>query len=215
MAGIFMTDPVVSGEWFGDMLRLPEPRIQSPVSVEEALRRRRSIRSYSADALTLAEVSQLLWSAQGETDRRNRRTAPSAGALYPLEIYLVAGNVAGLDKGVYKYRPKQHALVRRASGDKRITLAAAAMLQTWLRKAPAVIVLAAVEVRTTRKYGKRGVRYVHMEAGHAGQNVSLQAVTLGLGTVTVGAFSDTKVKQILDMEDDEHPLYLMPVGRIK
>lgn len=210
-----MIDPAVSGEWSGDMLQLPEPRMQSPVSVEEALARRRSIRNFSTEALTLSEVSQLLWSAQGETDRRNRRTAPSAGALYPLEVYLVAGNVAGLEKGVYKYRPKHHALVRRARGDKRIVLGTAAMLQTWLSKAPAVMVLTAVEARTTRKYGKRGIRYIHMEAGHAAQNVALQAITLGLGTVTVGAFSDTMVKQILDMEDDEQPLYLMPVGRIK
>jgi SagB-type dehydrogenase family enzyme len=215
VAGIFMTDLAVSGEWKGDMLRLPEPRMQSPVSVEEALRRRRSIRNYSEDALTLAEVSQLLWSAQGEAGRHNGRTAPSAGALYPLEVYLVAGNVAELEVGVYKYLPKHHALVCHASGDKRIMLAAAAMLQEWLRKAPAVIVLAAVEARTTRKYGKRGIRYVHMEAGHAGQNVSLQAVTLGLATVTVGAFSDTRVKQALDMGDDEQPLYLMPIGRVE
>ena len=203
------------GQGTADTIMLPEPRHRSHVSVEEALRDRRSVRKYSSASLTLADIAQLLWSAQGVSGSRNRRTAPSAGALYPLELYLVAGNVVALPAGVYQYRPAQHALSRVAAGDKRDGLAKAALRQTSVRDAPAVIVITAVYERTTRKYGDRGQRYVHMEAGHAAQNFYLQAVPLGLGTVTVGAFSDGKVKQILDLPENEAPLYLMPVGKTR
>jgi SagB-type dehydrogenase family enzyme len=198
-----------------DRIMLPEPRHRSHVSVEEALRDRRSVRNYSSDSLTLADIAQLLWSAQGVSDARDRRTAPSAGALYPLELYLVAGNVEALPAGVYQYRPARHTLSRVAVGDKRGGLARAALRQTCVRDAPAVIIMTAVYERTTWKYGDRGKRYVHMESGHAAQNIYLQAVPLGLGTVTVGAFSDGKVKQILDLPENEVPLYLMPVGKTR
>jgi SagB-type dehydrogenase family enzyme len=194
---------------------LPEPRYRSQVSVEEALRNRRSVRNYSSASLTLADIAQLLWSAQGVSGSRNRRTAPSAGALYPLELYLVVGNVEALPPGIYQYRPAEHALSRIAAGDKRGGLARAALRQTWVRDAPAVIVMTAVYERTTRKYGDRGERYVHMEAGHAAQNIYLQAVPLGLGTVTVGAFSDRKVKQILNLPENEALLYLIPIGKTR
>ena len=203
------------GQGTADTIMLPEPRHRSQVSVEEALRDRRSVRKVSSASLTLADIAQLLWSAQGVSGSRNLRTAPSAGALYPLELYLVAGNVDALPAGVYQYRPARHALSRGAVGDKRGGLARAALQQAWVRDAPAVIVMTAVYERTTRKYGDRGKRYVHMEAGHAAQNIYLQAVPLGLGTVTVGAFSDRKVKQILDLPENEVPLYLMPVGRTR
>jgi SagB-type dehydrogenase family enzyme len=203
------------GQGTADTVMLPEPRYRSHVSVEEALRDRRSVRNYSPDSLTLADIAQLLWSAQGVSDGRYRRTAPSAGALYPLELYLVVGNVEALPAGIYQYRPAEHALSRIVAGDKRDGLARAALRQTWVRDAPAVIVMTAVYERSTRKYGDRGQRYVHMEAGHAAQNIYLQAVPLGLGTVTVGAFSDGKVKQILDLPENEAPLYLMPVGRTR
>lgn len=203
------------GQGTADTIMLPEPRQRSHVSVEEALRDRRSVRNYSSASPTLADIAQLLWSAQGVSDARDRRTAPSAGALYPLELYLVAGNVEALPAGVYQYRPAQHALSRVAVGDKRGGLARAALRQAWVRDSPAVIVMTAVYERTTRKYGDRGKRYVNMEAGHAAQNIYLQAVPLGLGTVTVGAFSDGKVKQILDLPENEVPLYLMPVGKTR
>lgn len=195
------------------LIPLPEPRRASPTSVEEALAQRRSVRDYRDEPLTLAELGQLLWAAQGITDPAGFRTAPSAGALYPLELYVVAGNVESLPPGVYRYSPRQHALAHLAEGDRRNALAGAALGQGAVREGAAVLVFAAIYARTTGKYGERGIRYVHMEAGHASQNVYLQAVALGLGTVTIGAFYDDRVKNVVGMADDEQPLYLMPVGR--
>jgi SagB-type dehydrogenase family enzyme len=157
-------------------------------------------------------VSQLLWAAQGVTDADGGRTAPSAGALYPLEISLVAGAVEGLSHGIYRYRPRRHELVRSAEGDRRSVLARAALRQDWMKAAPAILVVAAVYSRTTGKYGERGRKYVHMDVGHAAQNVYLQAAALDLGTTFVGAFHDNQVKQCLELPAAEHPLGLMPVG---
>lgn len=196
-----------------DTIKLPEPRYDSEVSIEETLLKRRSVRSYTDEPLTLEEVSQLLWSAQGITADWGGRTAPSAGATYPLETYLVVGDVSGLGRGVHKYRPREHELRRVLDGDRRAELAAAALGQSWVRAGAVDIVLTALYERTTRRYGERGIRYVHMEVGHAAQNVYLQAVALGLGTVVIGAFHDSQVKRILNLPDDEHPLYIMPVGR--
>jgi SagB-type dehydrogenase family enzyme len=162
---------------------------------------------------TISEVSQLLWAAQGITDQGGFRTAPSAGALYPLELYVVAGKVNGLPAGIYKYRAKSHELLSIVKGDRTTDLCNAALGQLSVRKAAAVFVLSGVYERTTVKYGERGIRYVHMEAGHAAQNIYLQAVPLGLGTVVIGAFHDEEVKRVLKMEDREMPLYIMPVGR--
>ncbi|MEN3202715.1 MAG: SagB/ThcOx family dehydrogenase [Atribacterota bacterium] len=193
---------------------LPPPRLQSEVSVEEALFKRRSCRSFTPSPLSLQEAGQLLWAAQGVTDRASGfRTAPSAGALYPLELYLVAGQVEGLSPGVYRYLPEEHALYEVLSGDRREELFRVALFQQWIREAPVVLVLTAIYERTTRKYGERGIRYVHMEAGHAAQNVYLQAEALGLGAVVVGAFEDSGVQRILELPANERPLYLMPVGR--
>ena len=197
-----------------DALALPEPRYDSSVSVEEALLDRRSIRAYKDEPLSLAEVSQLLWAAQGITNRRGYRTAPSAGALYPLEIYLVVGNVTGIAPGVYKYSPQDNALSQIGADDAREALAAASLGQTCVREGAIDLVFAAVFERTTGKYGYRGHQYVHMEAGHAAQNVCLQAVALGLGTVVVGAFDDDAVSAALKLPGEERPLYVMPVGRI-
>jgi len=196
------------------MLDLPEPKHDGEVSVEKALLGRRSVRRCGDKPLALAEVSQLLWAAQGVTDpKRGFRTAPSAGALYPLETYIVAGNVNGLADGVYRYLPRDHTLLKVADGDRRAELARAALGQPFVGRAPAVIVFSAVYERVTRKYGERGVRYVDMEAGHAAQNVYLQCESLGLGTVVVGAFRDKDVKRLVGLGDDERPLYLLPVGR--
>ena len=196
-----------------DVIRLPEPRRQSNVSVESALQSRRSVREYRDEPLTLSDVSQLLWAAQGFTGPEGARAAPSAGALYPLEVYLVAGRVNDLASGIYRYRPQHHELVRVAEGDKRASLASAALDQDCVRNAAVTIVVAAVYERVTKKYGQRGVMYVHMEAGHAAQNVHLQAVALNLGTVAVGAFEDEPVKKLLTLPTEEQPLYLLPVGR--
>jgi SagB-type dehydrogenase family enzyme len=197
----------------GTVITLPAPKLSSEVSLEEALHQRRSIRDYSDEALTLAEVSQLVWAAQGVTAEWGGRTAPSAGALYPLDVYLIAGNVDELAPGIYKYRPDGHALVQLGDEDVRVELAEAALGQTWVKNSAIDIVISAVYERTTTKYGDRGVRYVHMEAGHAAQNICLQATALGLGVVTVGAFDDDQVKDVVGMLQDEFPLYVIPVGR--
>ncbi|MFH0943224.1 MAG: SagB/ThcOx family dehydrogenase [Candidatus Beckwithbacteria bacterium] len=196
-----------------ERIKLPEPKFEGKIPVEKAIRERRSVRDYQDESLSLPEISQLLWAAQGITSPEGLRTVPSAGALYPLEIYLVVGKVEGLPPGVYKYQPKDHQLVKVVEGDKRDQLSQAALNQTWIKEAPVVIVISAVYERTTAKYGERGIRYVYMEVGHAGQNIYLQAVALDLGTVTVGAFSDEQVKALLQMAKEEQPLYLMPVGR--
>jgi len=192
---------------------LPAPRLDGPVSVERALQLRRSLRNYSRAALSLEETAQLLWAAQGVTSRSGYRTAPSAGALYPLETILCAGRAGTLPPGVYKYRPARHDLILLADGDRRADLAKAALGQAWIRQAPATIALAAVFARITGRYQQRGIRYAWMEAGHAAQNVCLQAVALGLGAVPVGAFDDRAVQRILRMSSAEEPLYLIPVGR--
>ncbi|MHC1611019.1 MAG: SagB/ThcOx family dehydrogenase [Candidatus Methanospirareceae archaeon] len=215
MGGFFiLRQPVGDSRSINERIKLPEPKYDSNTSVEEALRERRSIRAYKDEALTLTEVSQLLWAAQGITDPRGFRTAPSAGALYPLEVYVVIGNVEGVTEGVYKYKPHEHELLKVRSGDVRDGLSVAALGQSFVGEGSIVIVFSAVYERTTQRYGDRGIRYVHMEAGHAAQNVYLQAVSLNLGTVVVGAFKDDEVRRILNMPDEEHPLYIMPVGKI-
>lgn len=196
-------------------VHLPQPRLEGALSLEAALARRRSIRDFGERPLTLAEVGQLLWAAQGITAPfRGFRTAPSAGATYPLEVDVVVGEgtVTGLAAGIYRYVPDGHRLEVRVSGDLRERLAAAALGQPWVGQAPVCIAIAAVYERTTARYGERGHRYVYMEAGHAGQNVQLQAEALGLGSVTVGAFRDAQVASILGLPAEEIPLYLLPVG---
>lgn len=180
--------------------------------LDNLLAHRRSTRDFVDRPLSLEQVSKLLWAAQGITDDRGLRTAPSAGALYPLELYLVAGRVDGLATGVYRYHPRPHMIETTVQGDQRAALAAAALGQGWIADAAAVLVLAAIYTRTTGKYGKRGIQYVHMEVGHASQNVFLEAVSLGLGTVVVGAFQDERVKQAASLQNDEAPVCLMPLG---
>ncbi len=194
-------------------ITLPQPAYDSTTSIEKALLGRRSARDYKDEPLTLAEVSQILWAAQGITDERGFRTSPSAGALYPLELYVVIGNVEGISEGIYRYNPEKHELIKIVDGDKRVELCAAALGQSCVKEGAMTIVFSAVYERTTRKYGERGIRYVHMEAGHAAQNVYLQAVSLNLGTTVIGAFNDEEVKKIVKMADEEHPLYIMPVGK--
>lgn len=194
-------------------MKLPQPRLKNGVSLEEALLQRRSVREYANLPLTLEEVSQLLWAAQGVTSEWGGHTVPSAGALYPLEMYLAVGSVDNLPPGVYKYRPERHELVQVKANDVREELAVAALGQTWIKEGAVDIVIAAVYQRTTRKYGDRGVRYVHMEAGHAAQNIYLQSAALDLGMVTIGAFHDDRVKDIVGMLEDEVPLYVIPVGK--
>lgn len=200
-----------NGEGERKTVSLPEPRDSGDFSLESALANRRSRRAFLDRPLELEAVSQLLWAAQGITEPgRGFRTAPSAGATYPLETWLVAGKVTGLEPGFYRYNPSENALELHKPGDLREELAAAALGQRSARAAPAVIVLSAVYERTAARYGERAERYVHMEAGHAGQNIYLQAEVLGLGTVAIGAFRDAEVESLLPLEG--RPLYLYPVG---
>ena len=193
---------------------LPEPVRDGSVSIERTLARRRSVRSYADTPLTLKQLSQLLWAAQGISEpRRGLRTAPSAGATYPLEIWLVVGRAEGLAPGVYRYRPVEHDLVRALEGDVRADLARVALGQGFVAEAPVSVVFTAVYERTAHRYGARAERYVPMEAGHAAQNLSLQAVALDLGTVIVGAFRDGQVATVLGLPDSEKPLYIVPVGQ--
>jgi len=198
-------------------IKLPEPRTKGIMSVEEALARRRSHRRFKKEAITLEQLSQLLWAAQGITDRRRGfRTAPSAGATYPLEIYVVikTNGVKGVEPGVYKYDPLNHSLYLVKSGDFSYDLYTACLEQTWVLEAPINIVITADYRRTTSVYGKRGAeRYVSMEAGHVGQNIYLQAEALGLGTVAIGAFYDEKVHRVIGSPREEIPLYIFPIGK--
>jgi SagB-type dehydrogenase family enzyme len=196
-----------------NILNLPAPRHEGIVSVEHALFIRRSIRRYKDEPLSLLQISQLLWSAQGVSSSNGYRTSPSAGALYPLEVYVVAGKIHDLAAGIYKYIIHDHALLRTAVGDPREELCQAALNQRSIADAPAVLLFSAVNARITRVYGERGIRYVFMELGHAAQNVCLQAVALGLGTVVIGAFRDAEVKTIAALPGDEQPAYLIAVGR--
>jgi len=194
------------------------PRTVGSISVEEALARRRSIREYKDESLTTDQLMQLLWAAQGITKPEyGFRTAPSAGGTYPLEVYVVAksSGVVGLEAGIYRYEPRDHTLIKIIDGDFSRQLMAAALDQEWVGAAPANLVITAVFERTTAKYGERGVRYVWQEAGHAAQNVYLQAVALGLGNVVIGAFHDNEVQMILQLSDFEKPMCVMPVGVLK
>jgi SagB-type dehydrogenase family enzyme len=196
-----------------EILRLPPPRFEGPLSVEQTLLARRSLRTFSRDPLTVDDLTQLLWATQGITHSSGYRTAPSAGALYPLELDTVVGQVVGLPAGVYRYRGRDHALERRHARDLRPELCAAALQQRPIERAPLTFLLTAVYARMTAKYGSRGVRYVDMEAGHAAQNLCLQAVALDLKSVVIGAFHDGEVKRIAMLPPEEDPLYLVPVGK--
>jgi SagB-type dehydrogenase family enzyme len=193
---------------------LPEPRLEGEMSLEEAILNRRSRRDFKDSSLTLGEISQVLWATQGITGEAGLRAAPSAGALYPLDVYLVVGKegVEGLGEGVYHYLPQSHSLQPTLEGDVRQTLARLSLQQMSIAEAPLSLLITAEYERTTGKYGDRGVRYVHMEAGHAGQNVYLQAEALGLGTVTIGAFQDEEISKALDLPPGSSPLYVMPIG---
>lgn len=189
---------------------LPPPALAGHTSLEETLSRRRSCREFEARPLTMTELGQLLWAIQGTTHERGFRTAPSAGALYPLEIYLVT------EEGIFHYEPEGHHLAVMSHDNPSASLYRAALSQEAVRQAPAVFVVTAVYERTAQKYGdERSPRYVHLEAGHAAQNLLLQAVALKLGAVPIGAFHDEEVQAALELPADHKPLYLIPVGHPK
>ena len=198
-----------------DIIRLPAPLSKGKVSVEEAIKNRRTIRDFSSQAIKLVDLSQILWAAQGITgEGRLKRAAPSAGALYPLDLYILLGEkgVEGLKSGLYHYLPPQNSLERLKDKDLKAKLAQAALGQMWIAEAPVVIVITAEYRRVTGKYGPRGVRYAHMEAGHVGENIFLQAVALNLAAGIVGAFENSKIIELMGIPADYDPLLIMPVG---
>ncbi|MEA3490140.1 MAG: SagB/ThcOx family dehydrogenase [Candidatus Omnitrophota bacterium] len=196
-------------------VKLPEPEKKGKVSVEEAIQERRSVRDFTDTPLTLKEVSQILWAAGGKTVdgiTGPTRAYPSAGGLYPLEIYFVAGNVTGVEPGIYRYDWIEHSLVIVKEGDYRAELAAASWGQRMISEAPATIVIALKSEKVMRRYGQRGIsRYISMDAGHLGQNVHLIVQSMGLGTVMIGAFSDQEIMKVMGLRK-ETPIYIMPLG---
>ncbi|MFP4026457.1 MAG: SagB/ThcOx family dehydrogenase [Candidatus Brocadiia bacterium] len=215
LALTFWIECTTGGKKMAEAVDLPEPKSKGKVSLEETLAGRRSRRHFREKSIALGDLSQVLWAAQGITGAQHKkRTCPSAGATYPLELFVVVGNggVKGLDAGVYHYEPGSHSLKKGFDQDVREKLARAALRQQFIGQAPVNIVIAADYSRTTGRYGDRGHRYVHMEVGHAGENIYLQAESLGLGTVAVGAFEDDDVGEVVRLPDKLAPLYIMPLG---
>lgn len=198
------------------MVSLPEPG-HSGLTVEEAIRQRRSVRSYTDEALTLAEVSMILFAAQGitgEAGNRALRAAPSAGATYPFELYVFANRIEGLQPGLYRYLPHGHGLEMLRAGDFGEALSEACLDQSMPAEAACTLVLAAVPERTTDVYGQRGLMYIYMEAGHISQNIYLECASLGLGVVAVGAFHESDIDAIIGIDGEhEGTVYVNCIGR--
>jgi len=191
----------------GEEIMLPQPELESNISLEEALNSRRSVRNFSSKELSLNQISQILWAAQGITrESTGFRTSPSAGALYPLEIFLLKSD------GVFHYIPDGHKIIKLNPDDLRPDLIQGVLFQGFVADAPVNIIITAVYERTTAKYGNKGIRFVHLEAGHSCQNILLQVVALGLGAVPVGAFDDNYIQDLLDLPQDYIPLYIIPIG---
>lgn len=193
---------------------LPAPKLRGTHSLEEVLSLRRSVRDYRKSVLGIPEISQLLWSAYGITSPEGYRTAPSAMALYPLEIDLVSGADTELPAGVYRYSPSDHSLAISRKGDLLQDLAGTTFDQAFVGQGSAVVVFSAVYERTAAKFGGQGPKMAHLDLGHSAQNLHLQARALGIGTVVVAAFRPLEAKQVLGLAENEEPLYLMPLGRM-
>lgn len=196
-------------------IALPKPSFMGKKSVEEAIHTRRTVRRFKPKALNIEQLSQILWAAYGITSENSAyKSVPSAGALYPLDIWAAVGKngVEGLEAGVYHYVSKGHKLAKVKTGDVRNDIAKASLYQTWMAEAPITLVLTGEYERCTRKYRDRGVPYTYIEAGHVGQNIFLQAEALGLGAGIVGAFHNDLVQQVLGINKGYDPILIMPVG---
>jgi SagB-type dehydrogenase family enzyme len=196
-------------------MRLPQPDVTGQVTLEKAIKSRRTIRSFASRPISLDNLSQLLWAAQGLIETGGfRRSVPSGGALYPIDVYALVGEggVQGIESGVYHYKPRTHEITVVKEGDLRRELAKAALGQMWMAAAPVNLIVTAEYKRSSSKYGERGVRYSMIEAGHVGQNIFLQAEALGLGAGMVGAFHDQEVTWVAKLHQDHEPLLIMPVG---
>lgn len=189
-----------------EIIILPRPNLDGSISLEQAVAVRRSCRDFLPRSLSLEQIGQLVWAAQGQAAGGRYRTSPSAGATYPLELFVVAGD------GLYHYQPAKHSLEKLTEQDLRAELASAAWGQGFIEAAPLTVVFAARFDRTTGRYGRRGIRYVYMEAGHAAQNVHLQAEAMGLGSVAVGAFDDASVSKVLSLPGELEPVYMVAAG---
>jgi len=191
------------------MIELPQPKTKGTVSIEETITKRRSVRNFQKKNLTIEQISQILWSAQGLTSKRGFRSAPSAGAIYPMEIYFASND------GLFRYIPQGHKIEKLKDGDLRSQLCNAAFGQDFISYAGISIIICCDYEKIISKYSKRGIRYADMEAGHITQNIQLQAVSLGLGSCPVGAFNDGSVSKLLQLPKNLTPIYIIPVGYIK
>lgn len=197
------------------VVKLPAPD-PGGMTVEKAIAIRRSIRAFTEQPVTLQQVAQLLLSANGITHKfqaRTMRAAPSAGALYPIDLYVLAHHVTGLDSGLYHFRPKDSSLESVKAGDHSAAIHEASLGQESVGPSPVTLVLTARFDRSTRKYADRGYRYAYIDAGAICENVYLQATSLGLGTVAVGAFYDDAMNKLIGIDGkSEATLLIMPVG---
>ncbi|MDP3181373.1 MAG: SagB/ThcOx family dehydrogenase [Desulfobaccales bacterium] len=211
MLGFFFSS---GGGQAAEVIKLPPPAHKSAVSLEDALLRRRTVRHFASRGLDLNQVSQLLWGTDGVSDPRGLRTAPSAGATYPVDLYLVVGErgVATVPAGVYHYLPKENSLKLITPGELRPAVARASLSQSWMAEAPIMVVITGEYRRCMARYGERGIRYTIMEVGHTAENLFLQAEALGLGAGIVGAFEDRTITQVLKTPAAHEPLLIMPVG---
>ncbi|NNF55026.1 MAG: SagB/ThcOx family dehydrogenase [Acidimicrobiales bacterium] len=191
---------------YTEVIELADPEVMGGISLEQALQQRRSARNYSAENLSIATIGQLFWAGQGVTDSARHRTAPSAGATYPLELYAVTGTK------LMHYLPDQHKLEYRQDLVTLTALAEVAFGQEFVSSAPAVLVITGVEARTAHEYGALAEDFVNREAGHAAQNILLQATVLNLAIVPVGGFDPAAVARLLALHPGEEVLYLLPVG---
>ncbi len=209
---IFSDNKMKKADTYIETIKLPDPLTTGKMSVEQALYQRRSIRNFKNISLTLQELSQILWAAQGITDKTlNFRTAPSAGATYPLDLFVAVGNVDSIKQGLYKYNPSNHTLTLIMFGDKRIELANAALGQKAITTAAVNIIFTAIVERTEKRYKERALQYVYIETGHAAQNVYIQAEALNLATVAIGAFYEDKIKKVINTA--ALPVYIMSIGK--
>lgn len=204
----------------GGKMKLPQPETKGKISVEKAISERKSIRNFKNSPISLTQLSQIAWVAAGkkvDAVTTATRTYPSAGGIYPINLYIVVSRVKDLEKGIYKYFPEAHEVKLIKKGSFNNLLSQAALGQYSVKSASVNLVFTANYSKTARRYGKRGeVRYVHMDLGHAAENVYLQVEALGLGTVSVGAFNDEKVEEVMGLKDSaQSPIYIMPVGKPK
>ena len=197
------------------VMKLPPPKMEGTVSVEQVIKQRRTVRAFMSQALDLNQLSQLLWAAHGITENNGfKRAAPSAGALYPMDVYVVVGqnSVAQIEAGIYHYEPNGHVLSLIVKSDLRKVIARASLSQMWMTQAPISLLITAEYKRVNVKYGERGVRYAMIEAGHIGQNLFLQTEALGLKAGIVGAFHDIELIEAMNIPHSHEPLLIMPIG---